>query len=65
MLTDEIPNKYPIDSVTLNVPDTSDHEFVTDADTIGIKEKKQHICSCGRSLDTDSRYIDTERIETQ
>ena len=50
MLTDEIPNKYSIDSVTLNAPDTSDHEFVTDVDTIGIKEKKQHICSCGKEF---------------
>ena len=50
MLTDEIPNKYSIDCVTLNAPDTSDHEFVTDVDTIGIKEKKQHICSCGKEF---------------
>ena len=41
MLTDETSNKYSIDCVTLNAPDTSDHEFVTDVDTIGIKEKKQ------------------------
>ena len=39
-----------IDSVTLNAPDTSDHEFVTDVDTIGIKEKKQYICSCGKEF---------------
>ena len=50
MLTDEIPNKYSINSVTLNAPDTSDHELVTDVDTIGIKEKKQHICSCGKEF---------------
>ena len=36
--------------MTLNAPDTSDHEFVTDVDTIGIKEKKQHICSCGKEF---------------